>query len=81
MKLFEEKGIKTRVIFWNFNPRNQSVPMTMDEFGNVYFSGYSPWLLQYLQVGFDGQRFLHELIDTYKKNLNETQGKEFFKIS
>ena len=81
MRLFEEKGVSSRILWWNFNPRNQTVPMTMDEFGNVYFSGYSPWLLQYLQVGFDGQRFLHELIDTYKKNLNETQGKEFFKIS
>lgn len=81
MKLFEEKGVKTKILWWNFNSRNETVPMTMDEFGNVYFSGYSPWLLQYLQVGFDGQRFLRELIDTYKKNLNETQGKEFFKIS
>ena len=80
MRLFEEKGVSSRILWWNFNPRNQTVPMTMDEFGNVYFSGYSPWLLQYLQVGFDGQRFLRELIDTYKKNLNETQGEEFFKI-
>lgn len=71
MKMFEEKGIKTRILWWSFNARNNTVPMTMDEYGNVYFSGYSPWLLQYLQVGLDGKRFLRELLNQYRENAKE----------
>lgn len=68
MKYFKEKGFKTRIIWWNFNDRNTTVP-EMDTDGNIYISGYSPFLLKYLQSGFDGNKFLDNLLKEYKKNI------------
>ena len=68
MQLFEEKGYDTRIIWWNFNERNKTVP-ELDEYGNIFISGYSPYMLKYLQSGFDGNKFLDILLEEYKKNL------------
>lgn len=70
MKLFKEKGYKTKIIWWNFNSRNTTVPET-DEYGNIYISGYNPYLLKFLQAGFDGEKFLDTLLKEYKKKLKE----------
>ena len=67
-QLWEEKGYTTKVIWWNFNSRNKTVPET-DEMGNIYLSGYSPLLLKYLEAGFDGKKFLDKLLDEYKDKL------------
>ena len=67
-KLWEEKGYTTKIIWWNFNSRNKTVPET-DEMGNIYLSGYSPMLLKYLEAGFDGQKFLDKLLNEYKNKL------------
>lgn len=34
-------------------------------------SGYSPMLLKFLNVGFDGQKFLNTLIEEYSKNISK----------
>lgn len=68
-KLWEEKGYTTKIIWWNFNSRNKTVPET-DEMGNIYLSGYSPMLLKYLESGFDGQKFLDKLLNEYKSKIN-----------
>lgn len=68
MKFFKEKGYKTRIIWWNLNSRNTTVP-EMDSDGNIFISGYSPFLLKYLQAGFDGNKFLDNLIDEYKNKI------------
>lgn len=68
MKLFKQKGYKTRIVWWNFNSRNTTVP-EMDSDGNIYISGYSPFLLKYLQAGFDGNKFLDNLLEEYKKKI------------
>lgn len=61
------KGIKTRIIWWNFNARNKTAPET-DQYGNVFMSGYSPMMLKYMEVGFDAHQFLQKLLGEYVKN-------------
>ena len=68
MRLFKQKGFKTKIVWWNFNARNKTVPET-DEYGNIFLSGYSPYLLKYLEVGFDGQKFLDKLLEEYQKKI------------
>ncbi len=64
MKLFKDKGYKTKIVWWNFNDRNKTVPET-DEYGNIYLSGYSPYLLKFLESGFNGEKFLDKLLEEY----------------
>lgn len=70
MKLFKDKGIKTKIIWWNFNNRHKTVP-EIDEYGNIFLSGYNPMLLKYLEAEFDGQKFLKILLEEYKKNFEK----------
>ena len=70
MKLFKEKGYKTRIIWWNFNSRNVTCP-EMDSDGNIFLSGYNPMLLKYLEAGFNGEEFLRILLNNYAKALLE----------
>jgi len=67
-KLWEEKGYTTKIVWWNFNSRNKTVPET-DEMGNIYISGYSPMLLKFLETGFNGEKFLNKLLMEYEKKL------------
>lgn len=64
-RLFEEKGIKTKIIWWNLNGRNKTVTMQSDEPRCIYMSGYSPQLLTYLENGFDGKKCLAALLENY----------------
>ena len=70
MREWEDKGIKTKIVWWNFNARNTTAPET-DEYGNIFFSGYNPMLLKFLNIEFDGKRFLKELLDEYEKAINK----------
>ena len=67
-ELFKEKGIKTKIVWWNFNDRATTVP-EQDEAGNIYMSGYSPMLLKFLETGFDGKKFLTKLLEEYRNNV------------
>lgn len=70
MKQWREKGIGTKIVWWNFNSRNSvSSPCQIDDWGNVFMSGYSPMLLKYLDSGFDGVAFLQRLLEEYAKNI------------
>lgn len=69
-RVWKENGYTTKLIWWNFNSRNATVP-EMDDSGNIYISGYSPMLLKYLDAGFDGQKFLDKLLEEYKKKVSE----------
>jgi hypothetical protein len=64
MRIFKGNGIKTKLIWWNFNNRGKSAPET-DEYGNIFMSGYSPMLLKFLETGFDGEAFLNKLLQEY----------------
>lgn len=66
--LWKVNGIKTKIVWWNFNPRNATVP-EMDERGNIYISGYSPYLLKFLENNFDGEKFLIKLLEEYEKKI------------
>ena len=63
MNHFRAIGAPTKILWWNF--RCNTVP-EKDSDGNVYLSGYNPRLLQYLQAGFDGKRFLNTLLQAYQ---------------
>lgn len=67
-QLWKAKGYTTKIVWWNFNCRNTTVP-ELDEMGNIYISGYSPMLLKFLEVGFDGKQFLKNLLEEYKNNI------------
>lgn len=67
-RIWKENGYTTKIIWWNFNARNKTVPET-DEMGNIYLSGYSPMLLKYLEAGFDGEKFLDKLLKEYENNI------------
>ena len=67
-RLWKEKGYTTKIVWWNFNSRNKTVP-ELDEMGNIYLSGYSPMLLKYLEAGFDGKEFLEKLLSEYKERI------------
>jgi len=66
MRLFKEKGYKTRIVWWNLNSRNITCP-EMDSDGNIFISGYSPMLLKFLGAGFDAKKFLGVLLREYAK--------------
>ena len=66
MQIFDEYGAQTKVVYWNFNDRNMTVNFQNEEPRVIYMSGYSPFLLKYLSVGFDGKKFLNKLVSEYK---------------
>ena len=70
MKLFKSKGYTTKIIWWNLNSRSITCP-EMDKDGNIFISGYNPILLKFLQVNFDGHKFLDVLLDEYSKAIKK----------
>ncbi len=73
LKEWAERGIKTKMVWWNLNPRNITTPDTIcfrqDELGSIFLSGYTPQLLKFLESGFDAEAFLAKLLTEYKKNI------------
>ena len=68
MSSFKERGVKTKIVWWNFNSRSTTAP-EMDKYGNIFLSGYSPMLLKYLENGFNGKQFLVKLLQEYERNI------------
>ncbi len=66
MKRFNELGVNTKIIWWNFNSRRITVP-ELDSYGNIFTSGYNPRQLAFLEAGFDGEKFLKKLIQQYSE--------------
>ena len=67
-QLWKQRGYTTKIVWWNLNARNTTAP-EMDNMGNIFLSGYNPMLLKYLQAGFNGEKFLNELLIEYKKKI------------
>lgn len=67
-QLWKQRGYTTKIVWWNLNVSNTTAP-EMDNMGNIFLSGYNPMLLKYLQVGFNGEQFLNELLIEYKKKI------------
>lgn len=70
MKIFKEHGAETKIIWWNLNDRNQTVP-EFDEYGNIYLSGYNLQILKLLENKFDMTTYIDKILDDYKKKVGK----------
>jgi len=68
MKMFKERGAETKIIWWNLNDRNKTVP-EFDEYGNIYMSGYNIQLLKLLENKFDMSSYIDKVLEDYKKKI------------
>jgi uncharacterized protein involved in tolerance to divalent cations len=68
MRLFKEKGAETKIIWWNFNDRNKTVP-EFDEYGNIFISGYNMQILKLLENKFDMSSYIDKILEDYKKKV------------
>jgi len=70
MKIFKEHGAETKIIWWNLNDRNKTVP-EFDEYGNIYLSGYNLQLLKLLENRFDMTTYIDKILEDYRKKVFE----------
>lgn len=68
MKIFKEYGAETKIIWWNLNERNKTVP-EFDEYGNIYLSGYNLQILKLLENKFDMTTYLDKILEDYKEKV------------
>lgn len=68
MKIFKEHGAETKIIWWNLNDRNKTVP-EFDEYGNIYLSGYNLQILKLLENKFDMTTYIDKILEDYKKKV------------
>ena len=69
MRIFKEYEAKTKIIWWNLNDRNKTVP-EFDEYGNFYLSGYNLQILKLLENKFDMALFIDKILEKYKKDID-----------
>lgn len=70
MKIFKDHGAETKIIWWNFNDRNKTVP-EFDEYGNIYLSGYNLQILRLLENKFDMTTYIDKILEDYKKKVGK----------
>ena len=76
MRIFKEKGAKTKIIWWNLCTRSKTSPeLEQDNYGNIFLSGYNPMLLSLLEVGFNQNQYLNKLLDEYEAKINKGENK------
>lgn len=68
MRIFKEHGAETKIIWWNLNDRNKTVP-EFDEYGNIYLSGYNMQILKLLENKFDMSTYIDKILKEYCKNI------------
>ena len=68
MKIFKQHGAETKIIWWNLNDRNKTVP-EFDEYGNIYLSGYNLQILKLLENKFDMTTYIDKILADYKKKV------------
>ena len=68
-KLVKQTGANTKLIWWNFNDRNKTVP-EFDENGNIFLSGYNLQILKLLENKFDMTSYIDKLLSEYSKNID-----------
>ena len=68
MKILQQRNPNLRIIWWNFNTRRVTFPET-DKYGNIFLGGYNPLLLKFLEVGFNGQELIDNIINEYKEKM------------
>ena len=70
MKIFKEHGAETKIIWWNLNDRNKTVP-EFDEYGNIYLSGYNLQILKLLENKFDMTTYIDKILEDYRKKVGK----------
>lgn len=68
MKLFKECGAETKIIWWNLNDRSKTCP-EMDNYGNIFISGYNMQILKLLENKFDMTTYIDKILEDYKKKV------------
>lgn len=63
-------GSNTKLVWWNLNSLDRCAPERAGH-GNVFMSGYSPMLLDFMNNGFDGNNFLKVLVENYEKKIRK----------
>ena len=69
MEIFRKHEANTKLIWWNFNDRNKTVP-EFDEYGNIYISGYNLQILKLLENKFDMTTYIDKILEKYKKDID-----------
>ena len=69
MNLFKKYEANTKIIWWNLNDRNKTVP-EFDEYGNIYLSGYNMQILKLLENKFDMTKYIDKILEKYKKDID-----------
>lgn len=69
MDLFKKHEAPTKLIWWNFNDRNKTVP-EFDEYGNIFLSGYNLQILRLLENNFDMTTYIDKILEKYKKDID-----------
>ena len=70
MEILQKRNPNLRIVWWNFNPIQTTFPET-DEYGNIFLSGYNPTLLKFLEVGFNGQELIDNIVNEYKEKMKD----------
>ena len=68
MNLFKRYETSTKLIWWNFNDRNKTVP-EFDEYGNIFLSGYNLQILRLLENNFDMTAYIDKVLEDYRKKV------------
>ena len=69
MELFKKYEANTKIIWWNLNDRNKTVP-EFDEYGNIYLSGYNMQILRLLENNFDMTTYIDKLLEKYRNDID-----------
>ena len=70
MKMFKERGANTKIIWWNLNDRNKTIP-EFDEYGNIYLSGYNIQILKLLENKFDMSTYIDKILEDYRSKIEK----------
>lgn len=72
MKILRKRNPNLKIVWWNFDVDRATAPET-DEYGNIFMGGYNANLLQFLELGFDGMKFIEKLVENYKDKIEKLQ--------
>ena len=69
MQIFKEHGANTKIIWWNLNNRNKTVP-EFDEYGNIYLSGYNLQIMKLLENKMNMETYIETILKKYIKDVD-----------
>ena len=75
MEIFKEHGANTKIVWWNLNSRNKTVP-EFDNYGNIYLSGYNIQILKLLKNKFNMEEYIDNILKNYLNDLRNLNKKK-----